>query len=194
MGRRCDAAGADGVTATADVAGGVPYTVVFLEMTTPPRGAPPPRPAEPLALMAAPAPPLHFFLYLYRTVGADYLWTDLLAWEQSDLAAFVQDENVFLTVLHRAGAPAGFYQLDRRTTGVVDLSYFGLMPESIGRGVGPWLLWTALQDAWTPRDGAAISKVTVNTCTFDHPKALALYQRFGFAPVRREERMRAPEP
>ncbi|MEL6978024.1 MAG: GNAT family N-acetyltransferase [Pseudomonadota bacterium] len=168
------------------------YTVTFLEMTAPPRGAPPPRPAEPLALMAAPEPPLHFFMYLYRTVGADYQWTDLLAWEPERLAAFVQDPLVRLTVLYRAGAPAGFFQLDRRQQGACDLAYFGLTPEALGRGIGPWLLWTALQDAWAtapdPLPPEPVERVTVNTCTLDHRSALALYQRMGFAPIRREER------
>lgn len=170
------------------------YTVTYLEMTRPPTVAPPPRPAEPLALMAAAEPPLHFFLYLYRTVGAAYAWTDLLAWREADLAAFVQDPMVRLHVLYRAGAPAGFYQLDRREAGACDLAYFGLTPEAVGRKIGPWLLWTALQDAWSatpdPSPPAPVERVTVNTCTLDHPSALALYQRMGFAPIRREERVR----
>ena len=38
------------------------------------------------------------------------------------------------------------------------------------------------------RDG--IQKLTVNTCTLDHPRALAVYQKNGFKPVRREEKSR----
>jgi hypothetical protein len=33
-----------------------------------------------------------------------------------------------------------------------------------------------------------ISKLLVNTCTLDHPRALPLYQRLGFTPYSREER------
>jgi hypothetical protein len=33
-----------------------------------------------------------------------------------------------------------------------------------------------------------ISKLLVNTCTLDHPRALPLYQRMGFKPYAREER------
>jgi hypothetical protein len=32
--------------------------------------------------------------------------------------------------------------------------------------------------------------MTVNTNTLDHPRALALYQKMGFVPVRREDRSR----
>ena len=41
--------------------------------------------------------------------------------------------------------------------------------------------------AWD-RPGAA--RVTVNTNSLDHPRALPLYQKAGFVPVRRETRSR----
>ena len=33
-----------------------------------------------------------------------------------------------------------------------------------------------------------IERLTVNTCTLDHPRALPLYQRLGFTAYNREER------
>jgi hypothetical protein len=33
-----------------------------------------------------------------------------------------------------------------------------------------------------------ISRLTINTCTLDHPRALPLYQRLGFTAYAREER------
>lgn len=180
-----DRAGGDGLT----------YTVTYLEMDGPPAGPPKPRPVgAPLALMRCERPPLHFFLYLYETVGADYDWTDLLRWPRDELAAFVSDPLVELWVLYRHGAPAGFHQLDFREDRVCELAYFGLMPEAVGQGVGPWLLDTALREAW----GRGVATMRVNTCTLDHPAALRTYQRAGFAPVRREVKRRpaadAPSP
>lgn len=164
------------------------YTVTFLEMTAPPKGPPKPTPGGgPFALIRAHHPPTHYFLYLYRAVGAAYEWTDMLEWPEDRLAAFVQDPKVELYTLMHAGWPGGFYQLDFRAAGVCDLAYFGLTPELIGCRVGPWLLDHALRDAW----GRDIERMTVNTCTLDHPKALAMYQRAGFTPIRREERRRS---
>ena len=172
----------------------VDYTVTFLEMTAPPRSTPkPPRrlaDAPTLALMRVNAPEPHFFLYLYRTVGAEYEWTDMLALPDEELSAFVRDEKVELYALYRGGAPAGFFQLDFRETGVCDLAYFGLFPEAVGQGLGAWFLGSAIQEAWSPVREPSIEKMTVNTCTLDHPSALATYQRSGFAPVRREEHRR----
>ncbi len=163
------------------------YTVTFLEMTAPPKGPPKPTPVgESLALIRAHRPPVHYFLYLYRTVGGAYDWTDMLKWPKDRLADFVQDPQVELYTLIYAGWPGGFYQLDFREDGVCDIAYFGLMPEVVGVGVGPWLLDQALREAWS----RGVDRVTVNTCTLDHPKALATYQRAGFEPIRREERVR----
>jgi GNAT superfamily N-acetyltransferase len=79
---------------------------------------------------------------------------------------------------------------DFATRGIVpmiDLAYFGLVPEAVGQGLGRFLLETAVHLAWD-RPGA--TRVTVNTCSLDHPRALPLYQRAGFEPVRRETRRR----
>ena len=51
------------------------------------------------------------------------------------------------------------------------------------RGLGGWLLQSAIELAWDKGP----KKLTVNTCTLDHPKALPLYQKMGFQPTRRED-------
>jgi len=61
----------------------------------------------------------------------------------------------------------------------VELSYFGLMEHVLGMGLGKWFLLQALYLAWQNDP----KKVTVTTNTLDHPRALQLYQRFGFSPV-----------
>jgi GNAT superfamily N-acetyltransferase len=66
---------------------------------------------------------------------------------------------------------------------------YGLCPEFIGRGLGPYLLTAAIEIAWSYEP----ARLTVDTCTLDHYKALALYQRHGFRPVRQEERT-IPDP
>ncbi|MEM8791201.1 MAG: GNAT family N-acetyltransferase [Pseudomonadota bacterium] len=165
----------------------VDYTVTYLEMTARP-GPPPPVPVNTnIALIRAQNPPLSYFIYLYSTVGAEYEWTDWLEKPPEEQADFVHDPQVTLFTLMVDGWPGGFFMLDRRETGVCDLAYFGLMPEAVGRGLGRWFLGTAIQTAW---DADGVERVTVNTCTLDHPSALPLYQRMGFHPVRREVHQR----
>jgi GNAT superfamily N-acetyltransferase len=87
----------------------------------------------------------------------------------------------------RAGWPHGFFILDCRDPDICDLALFGLAPQATGRGLGTYLLQTAVHMAW---DRPAAVRVTVNTNSLDHPRALPLYQRAGFLPVRRETRSR----
>jgi GNAT superfamily N-acetyltransferase len=60
----------------------------------------------------------------------------------------------------------------------VEIAYFGLLPEFIGRGLGGAMLTSAIENAWawspTP------SRIWVHTCNRDHPGALANYQARGF--------------
>ena len=65
-----------------------------------------------------------------------------------------------------------------------NLAYFGLMPEAVGQRLGYFFLYHAVMNAWL----RPISKLLVNTCTLDHPRALPLYQRMGFVPYSREDR------
>ncbi|MDF0599355.1 GNAT family N-acetyltransferase [Psychromarinibacter sp. C21-152] len=166
----------------------VGYTVTFLEMTARPRWPYPPQPAgRPATLIAAEDPPPWYFRALYDAVGRDYSWEDIHALPEAVLREMLHDPAVTLWTLHRDGWPHGFYLLDARAEGTVDLAYFGLVPEAVGTGLGTWLLKTAVLAAW---DLPGTRKMTVNTCTLDHPRALALYQKVGFEVVRREDRSR----
>ena len=169
----------------------VEYTVTYLEMTARPERPRPPLPMlKGLALLRVETPPVHFFRYLYDAVGRDYEWTDLHAWSDDDLAAFAQDPAVALYVAYLTGWPAGFIMLDFREPRVCDIAYFGLAPEAIGRGLGHWLLGAGVYIAWD----SDIARMTVNTCTLDHPRALPTYQKWGFSPVRQVVRRRRIAP
>ena len=165
------------------------YTVTFLEMTSPP-GPPPPPPFGTnggFALIRAKAPPRRWFLHLYQSVGAGHEWTDWLRADPVELDAFLQDPSVALYSLIVDGWSGGFFMLDWRREGVCDLAYFGLAPEAQGRGFSRWLLAEALRAGW---QGRGVRRMTVQTNTLDHPRALPLYQRCGFTPYAQEIRRR----
>jgi GNAT superfamily N-acetyltransferase len=166
----------------------VDYVVTFLEMDGRPSYPRPHMPAGPVsALIAAEAPPRWYFLDLYDAVGSGYEWTDQHDLPEGEVEAFLADPAVTLYTLMRAGWPHGFFILDSREAGRCDIAYFGLVPQAVGRGLGTFLLQTAVHMAWD-RPGA--TRISVNTNSLDHPRALPLYQRAGFEPVRRETRSR----
>lgn len=166
------------------------YVVTHLEMTARPTALIPPMPAGPaLALIGAADPPPDYFLYLYRTVGDGHEWTDWLRRPRAELEDFLSAPEVELFTLMLDGWPGGFFVLDGREPGRCDLAYFGLVPQAVGRGLSGWFLGTAIHIGW---DRLGAGRLTVNTNTLDHPRALALYQKMGFVPVSREEKTRRP--
>ena len=61
-------------------------------------------------------------------------------------------------------------------------SLSGVTEKLVGTGAGRWLMNRALELAWS----RPVTRVWLHTCTFDHPSALAFYQRSGFRPFRRQ--------
>lgn len=154
--------------------------VTYLEMTTPPMTRPLPQPKGDVRIVRAAPPTVSFYRYLYGTVGEHWLWHERRRMPDADLARIITDRRVEVEVLHVSGTPAGYFEIDRRDGPATDLAYFGLIPEFIGLKLGPWLLDRAIRAAW---EGGA-RRLTVNTCTFDHPRALPLYQSMGFKAYR----------
>lgn len=180
-----------GMTGMTGGSGWADYTVTHLEMTARPawpRPAPPGAKAAPgFALIRAEDPPARWFLHLYDSVGAGHEWTDWHRRPNAELEAFVKHPKVAIFTALVQGWTAGFFMLDWREAGACELVYFGLAPEAQGRGLGDYLLRTAILTAW---DGPGVERMTVETCTLDSPRALPLYQRTGFVPVSRETKRR----
>ena len=164
----------------------VPTTITYLEMRAPPkRKAQPPTDvaAGRIAMLKLDKPPVEFYRYLYDLVGRDYLWVDRKRMTDAQLAAEIQDERVDIYVLYSSGAPAGYAELDFRNMPEAKLAYFGLGRDYIGRGLGSFLLGAAIGNLWAKKP----ERVLVQTCTLDHPRALAAYQRWGFQPFAQKD-------
>jgi ribosomal protein S18 acetylase RimI-like enzyme len=160
-------------------------TITYLEMTARPQIDPVHPPSNlKIALLHAEQPPVAFYRFLYDTVGKPWLWWERRVVPDEALGEIVGDPRVEIYVLHVNGTPAGFAELDCRDPKEIELAYFGLMPDFIGRGLGPYLLYSVIEIAWD----RGPQRLMVNTNTLDHPKALSLYQRMGFRPYNQEQR------
>jgi GNAT superfamily N-acetyltransferase len=151
--------------------------VTCLEMTR----RPPPRPtpgAEGLSLERMGGGDTVRFRALFSRIGRDVMWFSRLIIPDRALAATIGDPKVHSLALVRDGEDIGLLELDFRAVGECELSFFGLVPEAVGTGLGRFLMNEALARAWDQ----PISRFWVHTCSFDHPNALAFYQRSGFRP------------
>jgi len=163
-------------TLSAVPAGHVAAVVTYLEMDEAP------------ADLASPASPLRIerlagidpdrYRALFRRVGARWLWFSRLAMSDAELLAKLAEVHV---VTGPDGRDAGFVELDFREQGRCAIRFLGLVPELAGQGHGRWLFAETLRRAWA----AGVTKVSVHTCSLDHPAALPAYLRAGFVARRR---------
>lgn len=124
------------------------------------------------------------YRYCYRTVGAAFHWRDRFDWTDADICRHLSDPAISFHLARHPGGIVGYYELRRvHEDESVEIAYFGLVPDQIGRGLGKHLLSCAVRDAWQlgPR------RVWLHTCTLDHPYALANYVARGFVPYKTEE-------
>jgi GNAT superfamily N-acetyltransferase len=121
---------------------------------------------------------------LYLAVGQMWSWNDKRAWadEQWKEDGLAPELRTFAA--YYDNSLAGYYELRRDDEGGVEIAYFGLLPEFIGRGLGGALLTSAIEKAW--RMSPSVSRVWVHTCNLDHPAALANYQHRGMVIYKQE--------
>jgi GNAT superfamily N-acetyltransferase len=160
----------------------VSVTRTYLEMTAPSELRPAPTPVPAPRIERVGECPTSFFRYLYAEVGRAYHWTDRLGWTEEAIHRHLDDAAVSLWLLTWEAAPAGYFELKEDRERGVEIAYFGLLPEYVGRGWGKFLLTEAVRAAWS----LGASRVWLHTCTLDHPAALPNYLRRGFRPVREE--------
>lgn len=170
-------------------------TTWSLQMLRADRLIPAPRPpstaAADLSFERLIAPTPAFARYLYTAVGGDWHWHDRLPWTQARWQRRLDREQVSVWLAWQGGAPSGYIELEQQSQGDVEIVYFGLLPQAIGKGLGAWLLYAGTAQAWAL---PGTRRVWVHTCSLDHPRALDSYRRRGFELFRTEQTERALPP
>jgi len=171
-----------------------------------------PVPNAKIALLRIENPPIHYYRYLYKTVGEPYNWVSRALYNDEQLSHIITNPKVHIYVLYINGVPGGFTEIDGRHEKIPEIKFFGLAPEFIGKGFGRYFFNQAIDIAWNCTQvpdrtspglntgthdrsqtliGTAPSHgprcVRIETCSLDHPAALPLYQKFGFNVIDRRE-------
>jgi GNAT superfamily N-acetyltransferase len=157
-------------------------TVKFLEMTAPAELRPKRTAVAGVTVTRVPHAMPELNRFFYETVGANYSWLDRVAWPLSRWREYLEQPNVDTYVLAADGIPAGYFELNRHANREIEIKYFGLLDAFIGKGLGAHMLTAAVEAAWA--EGA--TRVIVDTCSLDHPKAFEHYVARGFRLYRTE--------
>lgn len=126
--------------------------------------------------------PASLFRYLYVEVGRNYHWIDRLPWTDEDITRHLQHPENSLWLMTYDSETAGYFELRKCEDGSIEIAYFGLLQNFLGRGLGKHLLTCATEQAWA--DGA--NRVWLHTCTLDDPAAMPNYLNRGFRPFKTE--------
>ena len=136
---------------------------------------------------------------MYFKVGENWKWIDKRPWTDEQWKEYASDPGLRTFGGYCDDEVAGYFELKRSpmiagetpavTAVEIEIAYFGLLPEFIGRGFGGALLTSAIENAWAW--SPAPSRVWVHTCNRDHPSALANYQARGFVIYKVESDVRS---
>lgn len=114
---------------------------------------------------------------LYGLIGENYQWNDKTGWTPDMWREFAESDSLRTWIAYHRGSIAGYFELKRIDSGTTEIAYFGLAQKFIGQGFGGALLSKAITEAWS---WGSTERVTLNTCTLDHPHALSNYKARGF--------------
>lgn len=153
----------------------IPVRTVYLEMTRPPLTKQP-KPPPGCIVRRWRRPPLRSYRSLFAAVGGKWGWSGRLIMSDLELRKTIQAETTEVFKLKWNSETAGFVELDRRGPGGTEITYFGLLPEFIGRGLGKFLLDWTIHRTWRARP----SLLWLHTCEHDHPGAMFVYLKAGF--------------
>ena len=121
--------------------------------------------------------------FFYKQVGKKHRWIDRLSWSDEKWANYISNQNLETYVISEKNDLAGFFELlynpELKET---EISYFGLLEEYIGKGIGGYALSIAIKKSFEKQ----IKRVWLHTCTLDHPNALKNYIARGMRVFRKE--------
>ena len=121
--------------------------------------------------------------FFYKQVGKKHRWIDRLSWSDEKWVNYISNQNLETYVISEKNDLAGFFELlynpELKET---EISYFGLLEEYIGKGIGGYALSIAIKKSFEKQ----IKRVWLHTCTLDHPNALKNYIARGMTVFKKE--------
>lgn len=146
----------------------------------------PPRPLpEDVRLERADGITPEYARFLYGLVGGDWYWLDRLRWSRQQWVDELAVPGREFWVLYGEGVPLGYVHL-HPVVGPdgthVEIRYFGLAAQGLGRRLGGPLLEHGIAAAWSLPERSGLPpaiRVWVHTCSLDGAAALTNYQARG---------------
>ena len=121
--------------------------------------------------------------FFYKQVGKNHRWIDRLSWSDEKWINYISNRNLETYIISEFDELVGFFELlYNPELEETEISYFGLLEEYIGKGIGGYALSVAIKKSFEKN----IRRVWLHTCTLDHPNALKNYIARGMTVFKKE--------
>ena len=121
--------------------------------------------------------------FFYKQVGKKHRWIDRLSWSDEKWINYISNKNLETYIICESEKLVGFFELlNNPELQETEISYFGLLEEYIGKGIGGYALSVAIRKSFEKN----IRRVWLHTCTLDHPNALKNYIARGMTIFKKE--------
>ena len=121
--------------------------------------------------------------FFYKQVGKNHRWIDRLSWSDKKWINYISNRNLETYIISEFDELVGFFELlYNPELEETEISYFGLLEEYIGKGIGGYALSVAIKKSFQKN----IRRVWLHTCTLDHPNALKNYIARGMTVFKKE--------
>ena len=122
--------------------------------------------------------------FFYKQVGKKHRWIDRLSWSDEKWINYISNKNLETYIICESEELVGFFELlNNPELQETEISYFGLLEEYIGKGIGGYALSVAIRKSFEKN----IRRVWLHTCTLDHPNALKNYIARGMTVFKKEK-------
>jgi len=160
----------------------IEVTITYLEMTSRDQLVPGRLPPAQIALDRADATARALIRSTHNRIAAPHHWLSL-GWSEQRWSNLLVRPGVRCWIARVGADVIGLILMEKHSSGDVEITKFGLVPEWVGRGFGGHLLTLATRLAW---GFDVVDRVWLATTSIDHPHALSNYRARGFRPFRVE--------
>ncbi|OYT10488.1 MAG: hypothetical protein B6I18_08880 [Bacteroidetes bacterium 4572_112] len=114
------------------------------------------------------------YIAIYKAIGGTYDWSGRLIISKEETLEILNKNTTEIYYNYINDELIGYFEFDFSDN--AEIIYFGLMPNSISKGLGKKMMDNAL-DILKSKN---IDTIMLHTCSLDHENALRFYKKCGF--------------
>ncbi|MBN1252064.1 MAG: GNAT family N-acetyltransferase, partial [Bacteroidales bacterium] len=119
----------------------------------------------------------------FTGVGLPFKWYSRLKWNISEWQNYFKNNNVKTYLGFHRNKLIGYYELEIQADNNIEIMFFGLLPNQIGKALGSKFLSHAINSSWKLNP----KRIYLHTCSIDHQFAYQNYVSRGFELYKQED-------